>query len=132
LSALRDAQHTHEREPVSASQIAALCAGPWHRRSDLVTQALWLLHAQGLVLPSAGAAGGWKITASGRPSSRRAAVPPAAATASTRHTAAARTRAERGRPVPGSSRTPANSPMTSERARSALQRGNRSPHGEPL
>jgi hypothetical protein len=66
LSALRDAQHTHEGEPVSAGQIAALCGGPWHRRSDLVTQALWLLHAQGLALPSAGAAGGWKITASGR------------------------------------------------------------------
>jgi hypothetical protein len=71
LSALRDAQHTHEGEPVSAGQIAALCGGPWHRRSDLVTQALWLLHAQGLVLPSAGATGGWKITASGR-----AALPP--------------------------------------------------------
>ena len=63
LSALRDAQHTHEGEPVSAGQIAALCGGPWHRRSDLVTQALWLLHAQGLVRLSAG---GWKITAAGR------------------------------------------------------------------
>jgi hypothetical protein len=57
LSALRDAQHAHEGEPVSAGQIAALCGGPWHRRSDLVTQALWLLHAHGLVLPSAGAWG---------------------------------------------------------------------------
>jgi hypothetical protein len=66
LAALRDAQHAHEGEPVSAGQIAALCSGPWHRRGDLVTQALWLLYAQGLVLPSAGAAGGWKITASGR------------------------------------------------------------------
>jgi hypothetical protein len=66
LSALRDAQHAHEEAPVSAGQIAALCGGRWHRRGDLVTQALWLLHAQGLVLPSAGAAGGWKITATGR------------------------------------------------------------------
>src|SRR4051812_50115164 len=66
LSALRDDQQAHDGEPVSAGQIAALCSGPWHRRSDLVTQALWLLQAQGLVLPSAGAAGGWKITASGR------------------------------------------------------------------
>jgi predicted transcriptional regulator len=71
LSALRDAQHAHEGEPVSADQIAAVCSGPWHRRSDLVTQALWLLHAQGLVLPGAGAAGGWTITATGR-----AALPP--------------------------------------------------------
>jgi hypothetical protein len=53
-------------EPVSAGLIAALCAGPWHRRSDLVTQALWLLHAHGLVLPSRGATGAWKITTSGR------------------------------------------------------------------
>jgi hypothetical protein len=66
LAALRDAQHAHDGEPVSAGQIAALCSGPWHRRSELVTQALWLLHAQGHVLASAGAAGGWKITASGR------------------------------------------------------------------
>jgi hypothetical protein len=63
LSALRDAQHAHGGEPVSAGQIAALCGGPWHRHSDLVAQALWLLHAHGLVLPSAG---GWKITATGR------------------------------------------------------------------
>jgi hypothetical protein len=66
LSALRDAQHAHGGEPVSAARIAAVCSGPWHRRSDLVTQALWLLRARGLVLPSAGAAGGWKITATGR------------------------------------------------------------------
>ena len=66
LAALRDAQHAHDGEPVSAGPIAALCSGPWQRRRDLVTQALWLLHAQGLALPSAGAAGGWKITASGR------------------------------------------------------------------
>src|SRR3954454_390642 len=71
LSALRDAQHAHDGEPVSAGQIAALCGDPWHRRGDLVTQALWLLLAQGHALPSAGAAGGWKITASGR-----AALPP--------------------------------------------------------
>src|SRR4029079_13028215 len=66
LSALRDAQHAHQGEPVSAGQIAALCGGPWHRRSDLVTQALWMLHAQGLVLLSAGAASGWKIITLGR------------------------------------------------------------------
>jgi hypothetical protein len=66
LSALRDAQHAHEGEPVGTGQIAALCGGPWHRRSDLITRALWLLHAQGLVLPTAAAGGGWKITASGR------------------------------------------------------------------
>jgi hypothetical protein len=39
LSALRDAQHAHEGEPVSVDQIAAVCSGPWHRRSDLVTRA---------------------------------------------------------------------------------------------
>ena len=83
LSALRDAQYAHEAEPVSAGQIAAVCGGPWHRRGDLVTQALWLLHAQGLVLPSAGAAGGWKITATGR-----AELPPRRGSA-------------RGRPLPG-------------------------------
>jgi hypothetical protein len=66
LGALRDAQHAHDGEPVSAGQIAALCSGPWHRRGDLVTQALWLLQAHGLVLTSAGVAGGWKITATGR------------------------------------------------------------------
>ena len=66
LAALGDAQHAHDGEPVSAGQIAAQCSGPWHRRSDLVTQALWLLHAHGLALPSPGAAGGWKITSSGR------------------------------------------------------------------
>jgi hypothetical protein len=96
LGALRDAQHAHEGEPVSAGQIAALCSGPWHRRSDLVTQALWLLHTHGLVLPSAGAAGGWKITATGRAElPPRAAVPPAAAPASAAHTADPRARADR-------------------------------------
>lgn len=79
LAALRDAQHAHDGEPVSAGQIAALCSDPWHRRGDLVTQALWLLHARGVVLPSAGAAGGWKITASGRAELPRAAAPPTAA-----------------------------------------------------
>jgi hypothetical protein len=71
LSALRDAQRAHENAPVSAAQIAAACSGPWHRRSDLVSQALWLLHAQGLVTPSTGAARAWKLTAAGR-----AALPP--------------------------------------------------------
>jgi hypothetical protein len=93
LSALRDAEHAREGEPVSAGQIAVLCAGPWHRGSDLVTQALWLLHAQGLVLRSAGAAGGWKITATGQ-SCRHAAAPPAIVPASAAHTAASRARAE--------------------------------------
>jgi hypothetical protein len=65
LSALAGAQDAHQAEPVSAGQNAALCGGPWHRRSDLLAPALWLLHARGLVLPSAGAAGGWKLT-SGR------------------------------------------------------------------
>ena len=66
LSALRDAQRAHENAPVSARQIAAACSGPWHHRSDLVSQALWLLHAQGLVTPSACAARAWKLTAAGR------------------------------------------------------------------
>jgi hypothetical protein len=66
LSALRDAQHAHEGRPVSAGQIAAMCSGPWHCRSDLVTQALWLLHAQGLALAGPGSPRGWKITATGR------------------------------------------------------------------
>lgn len=56
----------HENVPVSAGQIAAACSGPWHHRSDLVSQALWLLHAQGLVTPSACAARAWKLTAAGR------------------------------------------------------------------
>src|SRR3954447_3511555 len=43
LTALRDAQHAHEGQPVSAGQIAAACSGPWHGRSDLITQTLWLL-----------------------------------------------------------------------------------------
>jgi hypothetical protein len=71
LSALRDARRAHENAPVSAGQIAAACGGPWHHRSDLVSQALWLLHAQGLVTPSACAARAWKLTAAGR-----AALPP--------------------------------------------------------
>jgi len=66
LSALRDAQRAHENAPVSAGQIAAACSGPWRHRSDLVSQALWLLHAQGLVTPSACAARAWKLTAAGR------------------------------------------------------------------
>jgi hypothetical protein len=64
LSALTDAQR--EGEPVSAGQVAAVCGGPWHRRSDLVTQALWLLHARGLALASPGPPRVWTITAAGR------------------------------------------------------------------
>lgn len=66
LSALKDAQLAHNGLSVSAGQIAAGCADPWRDRRDLVTQALWLLHAQGLVLSDSGAARGWKITAAGR------------------------------------------------------------------
>ncbi len=40
LRALRDAQHAHDGQAVSAGQIAAVCPAPWHRRPDLVTQAL--------------------------------------------------------------------------------------------
>src|SRR4051794_11039108 len=34
---------------VSASHIAALCGGPWHRRGNPGTRALWLWQAQGFV-----------------------------------------------------------------------------------
>ena len=66
LAALRDVQHEQHGEAVSAGQIAAVCPAPWHARSDLVTQALWLLQAQGLVLVAAGSTRAWKITAAGR------------------------------------------------------------------
>jgi predicted transcriptional regulator len=66
LGALRDAQHAQQGQAVSAGRVAAVCAEPWHGRPDLVTQALWLLQAQGLVLVAAGSTGGWKITAAGR------------------------------------------------------------------
>jgi len=65
LGALRDAQHEHDG-PVSAGQIAAVCPVPWHRRPDLVTQALVLLERHGLVLVAAGSTRAWKITAAGR------------------------------------------------------------------
>ena len=64
--ALRDAQHEQDGQAVSARQIAAVCPAPWHERPDLVTQALWLLQAQGLVLVAAGSTRAWKITAAGR------------------------------------------------------------------
>jgi hypothetical protein len=47
LGALRDAQHEHDGQAVSAQQIAAVCPAPWHRRADLVTQALVLLERHG-------------------------------------------------------------------------------------
>ncbi len=50
LAALRDAQHEQHGQAVSARQIAAVCPAPWHDPPDLVTQALWLLQAHGLVL----------------------------------------------------------------------------------
>jgi hypothetical protein len=66
LAALRDAQHERAGEAVSAGQIAALYAVPWHERADLVTQALVLLERHGLVLTAAGSTRAWKITAAGR------------------------------------------------------------------
>ena len=66
LGALRDAQHEHDGEAVSAYQIAAACPAPWHRRPDLVTQALVLLEREGLVLVAAGSTRAWKIAAAGR------------------------------------------------------------------
>ena len=66
LGALRDSQHQHDGQAVSAAQIAAVCPAPWHGRPDLVTQALVLLERHGLVLVAAGSTRGWKITAAGR------------------------------------------------------------------
>ena len=51
---------------MSAGQIAAGCPAPWHRRPDLVTQALVLLERDGMVLAAAGSTRAWKITAAGR------------------------------------------------------------------
>jgi hypothetical protein len=66
LAALRDVQHEHDGEAVSAGQIAAVCPVPWHRRADLVTHALVLLERDGLVLVAAGSTRAWKMTAAGR------------------------------------------------------------------
>ena len=66
LGALRDAQHQHDGQAVSAGQIAAACPAPWHGRPDLVTQALVLLERHGLVFVAAGSTRAWKITAAGR------------------------------------------------------------------
>ena len=66
LGALRDAQHEHDGQAVSAYQIAAACPAPWHGRPDLVTQALVLLERDGLVLLAADSTRAWKITAAGR------------------------------------------------------------------
>lgn len=66
LGALRDAQHEHDGQAVSAHQIAAACPAPWHGRADLVTQALLLLERDGLVLVASGSTRAWKITAAGR------------------------------------------------------------------
>ncbi len=66
LGALRDAQHEHDGQAVSAGQIAAVCPTPWYRRPDLVTQALVLLELHGLVLVAPGSTRAWKIAAAGR------------------------------------------------------------------
>jgi len=66
LSVLRDAQHEHDGDAVSAHQVAAACPAPWHRRPDLVTQALVLLERHGLVLVAAGSTRAWKNTGAGR------------------------------------------------------------------
>jgi len=66
LSALRDTQHAAEGQPVSATRVAEVCVGPWRGRRDLVSQALWLLHAHGLAASMAGATRGWQITPAGR------------------------------------------------------------------
>jgi hypothetical protein len=66
LGALRDAQHEHDGQAVSASQIAAACPAPWRGRPDLVTQALVLHEGHGLVLAAAGSTRVWKTTAAGR------------------------------------------------------------------
>jgi hypothetical protein len=59
-------QHAHDGQAVSAGQIATVCPAPWHRRADLVTQALVLLERHGLVLVAADSTRVWKITAAGR------------------------------------------------------------------
>ena len=66
LAALRDAQHEHDGQAASAYQIATACPAPWHRRPDLVTQALVLLERDGLVSLVADSTRAWKITAAGR------------------------------------------------------------------
>lgn len=66
LAALRDAQHEHDGEAVSAGQIAAVCPAPWHGRADLVTAALVLLERDGMVLAASGSTRAWKMTAAGR------------------------------------------------------------------
>jgi len=66
LGALRDAQHANQGQAISATRVAAVCDEPWRDRRDLVTQALWLLDAQGLARPTASIARGWQITTAGR------------------------------------------------------------------
>jgi hypothetical protein len=66
LAALRDAQHEHRGEAVSAGRIAAVCPAPWHGRPDLVTAVLVLLERDGLVLVASDSTRAWKITAAGR------------------------------------------------------------------
>ena len=65
LGALRDAQHAHDGQAVSARQIAAVCPAPGQGRPDLVTQALVLLERHGLVLVAGGSTRAWKVTAAG-------------------------------------------------------------------
>lgn len=65
VSALGSGANESEMNP-KTNQIYSGCPAPWHDRPDLVTQALWLLHARGLVLVAAGSKRAWKITATGR------------------------------------------------------------------
>jgi hypothetical protein len=66
LGALRDAQHKHDGQAVSAGQIATACRAPWQGRADLITHALVLPERHGLVLTASGSTRAWKITAAGR------------------------------------------------------------------
>jgi hypothetical protein len=66
LVALREAQHEHDGEGVSAEQVAAACPPPWNGRADLVADSLWLLHAHGFVVGAAGSSYAWEITPAGR------------------------------------------------------------------
>jgi hypothetical protein len=66
LGALRDVQHEHDGEGVSADQVAAACPPPWKGRADLVSDSLWLLHAHGFVVGAARSANAWEITTAGR------------------------------------------------------------------
>jgi hypothetical protein len=66
LGALRDAQHEHDGQAVSAGQIAAVCPTALVQAPGPRDQALVLLERHGLVLVAAGSIRAWKITAAGR------------------------------------------------------------------